>query len=95
MAIDWIIEDQTNQVSGSSTAFTTTGRGFWLYGKGFASGEYGRIIDVAHGEVLTNSSGPIEISANPNMVFVDAPSGSYQMVKSLTSSPASMGILGA
>ena len=92
MAIDWKIEEETDAVSGVSTAFTTTNRGFWLYGKGFASGEYGRVLDTDLGEVATNNAGPIEVSANPNMVFVDAPAGDYQLVKSKTASAASMGI---
>lgn len=93
MAISWKITNETEQVSGASTEFTTTNRGFWLYGKGFSSGEYGRVLDTGHGEVLTNNAGPIEVSANPNLVFVDAPDGTYQLVKSKTALPASMGII--
>lgn len=92
MPISWKIENETDAVSGESTVFTTTNRGFWLYGKGFASGEYGRVLDTAHGEVITNNAGPVEVSANPNLVFVDAPAGDYQLVKSKTASAASMGI---
>lgn len=92
MAINWIIENETNAIPDSvSTEFTTYVRGFWLYGKGFASGEYGRVMRVDHGEQGTNSSGPIEVSFAPNFAFVDAAPGTYRLIKSKTANPASVG----
>lgn len=88
MATTPIIEATTAAVAGEDADFTTTTRGFWLYGSGFGKGEFARVeglgADGATYETKTNENGPIHVTANPNTVFVDLPAGTYRIAKMAT-----------
>lgn len=84
----------TSAVSGESTAFTTTGRGFWAHGSGFSYGETATIMRVGPSgewEPATNERGQIFVSAYPNTVFVDLPAGTYRVNKTATANESSFG----
>lgn len=92
-----IIAATTNEVTGASTAFTTTNRGFWLHASGFRSerrGEHAtvkRIGPSGNWEAVTNKDGEIRVSAYPNTIFVDLPAGTYRIDKTETTGNASVG----
>lgn len=89
-----IIAATIEKVSGEATEFTTTARGFWLYGSGFAPGEYAVVEGIGPGGVyrqVTNNGGGIYVSAAPNTVFVDLPAGTYRVEKTATALAASVG----
>jgi hypothetical protein len=92
-----IIAATTNAVTGASTAFTTTNRGFWLHASGFRSerrGEHATVKRVGPSgewEAVTNKEGEIRVSAYPNTIFVDLPAGTYQIDKTATAISASIG----
>ena len=90
--METIISATIDAISGEVTEFTTTGRGFWLYGSGFSKGEFARVegpgADGSTYETKTNDNGPIHVTANPNTVFVDLPAGTYRIAKMATSEPA-------
>lgn len=79
------------------TAFTTSSRGFRLYGEGFQAlhneSAYLKFTPGSSSQVLTNESGDISISQYPNLVYVDAPAGTYLMCKTATQDAAACGIL--
>lgn len=79
------------------TAFTTSSRGFWLYGEGFQSlhneRAFVKFTPESTPQVLTNESGDIFVSQYPNLVYVDAPAGTYLMCKTATRNAAACGIL--
>jgi len=89
-----IIEATVESVSGAATEFTTTDRGFWLYGSKFTSLiEQAILMGIgADGEweEKTNENGVIYVGAAPNTVFVDLPAGTYQIKKSKTFLAASV-----
>ena len=94
MAITPIIAATTEAVTGSSTAFTTTTRGFWLHGHGFSFGESARVMrefPAGTWGPVTGSPGDIAVSAYPNVVFADLPAGTYRIEKGETANPASVG----
>lgn len=95
MAITSKIAATTDAVSGESTAFTTTSRGFWLYGDGFAHGESAVVMrpNVAGNgfEPATNKNEVLGVSATPNTAFIDLPAGTYRLDKTATASPAAVG----
>jgi len=95
MAITSKISATMDAVSGADTAFTTTTRGFWLYGDGFAHGESAVVMrpNVAgNGFVPATSKGEvIGVSATPNIVFVDLPAGTYRINKTATAAAAAVG----
>ena len=94
MAITSIIAATTEAETGSSTAFTTTSRGFWLHGHGFSFGESARVMrEFPSGTwgPATNETGEIAVSAFPNLVFSDLPAGTYRIDKGETENPASVG----
>ena len=70
-----------------STAFTTTGRGFWLHSSGLVKGEkvtlYGPDSNGAY-RAVTNKESTLGISAYPNSVFIDLPPGTYRLEKGIT-----------
>ena len=88
MATTPIIEATTDAVAGEDAEFTTTTRGFWLYGSGFGKGEFARVEGLgADGETYetkTNENGPLHVSANPNTVYCDLPAGTYRIAKMAT-----------
>lgn len=89
-----IIESTIERVPGEVTEFTTTGRGFWLYGSKFAPGEYAIVEDIGPDgdwRAVTNNGGGIYVSAAPNTVFVDLPAGTYRIEKTATALAASVG----
>ena len=89
-----IIAATIEKVSGAGTEFTTTARGFWLYGSGFAPGEYAVVDGLGPDGVyrqVTNNGGGIYVSAAPNTVFVDLPAGTYRIDKTATALAASVG----
>lgn len=92
-----IIAATTNAVTGASTAFTTTNRGFWLHASGFRSerrGEHATVKRVGPSgewEAATNKDGEIRVSAYPNTIFVDLPAGTYRIDKTETAGNASVG----
>ena len=77
--------------------FTTSSRGFWLYGEGFQALHneiaYVKFTPASDPQVLTNESGDIFVSQYPNLVYVDAPAGTYLMCKTATQNAAACGIL--
>lgn len=89
-----IIEATVETVTGAATAFTTTDRGFWLYGSKFTSlTEKAILMGVgADGEweEKTNENGVIFVGAAPNTVYVDLPAGTYRIKKSKTALAASV-----
>ena len=89
-----IIEATTEKISGAGTEFTTTARGFWLYGSGFAPGEYAVVEGIGPDGAfrqVTNNGGGIYVSAAPNTVFVDLPAGTYRIEKTASALAASVG----
>jgi hypothetical protein len=81
-------------VSGADTAFTTTNRGFWLHGHGFAFGESATVMrEFPSGTwgPATNETGEIAVSAFPNVIFADLPAGTYRIDKTVTAIAASVG----
>lgn len=89
-----IISATVESVSGIATEFTTTNRGFWLYGSKFTSlTEKAILMGVgADGEweEKTNENGVIYVGAAPNTVYVDLPAGTYRINKSKTALAASV-----
>ena len=77
--------------------FTTSSRGFWLYGEGFQAlhneRAFVKFTPASNSQVLTNESGDIFVSQYPNLVYVDAPAGTYLMCKTATQNAAACGIL--
>lgn len=77
--------------------FTTSSRGFWLYGEGFQAlhneSAFVKFTPASTPQVLTNESGDIFVSQYPNLVYVDAPAGDYLMCKTATKNAAACGIL--
>ena len=95
MAITVKIAPTVHAVSGSETQFVASGP-FVLYGDGFAEGEQCSLERLGpSGAYLKarNEKGVIKVSANPNMIYVEAP-GSYRLVKSATRTAASVGYEG-
>ena len=94
MPITSIIAATTEAETGSSTAFTTTARGFWLHGHGFSFGESARVMrefPAGTWGLVTNNTGEIAVSAYPNVVFADLPAGTYRIDKGETANSASVG----
>lgn len=96
MAITQIISATVNAVAVSAaTEFTTTDRGFWLKGAGFAEGEmavvYGLGPDGTTFRPETNKGGVFAVSAFPNTIFCDLPAGVYRVGKVATAFAASVG----
>jgi len=92
--METIIEATIEKVSGEATEFTTTVRGFWLYGSSFAPGEYAIVEDIGpDGEwrQVTNNGGGLYVSAAPNTAFIDLPAGTYRIHKTATALAASVG----
>ena len=88
-----IIAATTAAVSGVSTAFTTTARGFWLYGSKFSLTEFAaieRLGPSGEWETATNDSKPLAVSAFPNTTYIDLPAGTYRIKKSVTVLAASV-----
>lgn len=96
MGITSKISATTEAVSGETTAFTTTSRGFWLYGDGFAHGESAVVMrpNVAGDGFVpaTSKNEVIEVSATPNVIFADLPADTYQLAKTATAAAAAVGI---
>ena len=90
-----VIEATTAAVE--DVAFTTSSRGFWLYGEGFQAlhneRAYIKFTPESNPQVLTNEFGDIFVSQYPNLVYVDAPAGDYIMCKTATRNAAACGIL--
>lgn len=94
MAITPIIEDTALAVSGESTEFTTTDRGFWLYSEGFGVFEHCKLLGKGPSgdyREATNKEGVIQVSAFPNSMFVDLPAGTYRLEKMATANNAWVG----
>ena len=92
MAITVIIAPTVHAVSGIGTQFVASGP-FVLYGDGFAEGEQCSLERLGpSGAYLKarNEKGVIKVSANPNMIYVEAP-GSYRLSKGPTRSAAAVG----
>lgn len=95
MAITEKIAATTDAVSGATTEFATTSRGFWLFTSGFSA--YERcIVERANTagdgyEPATNENEMIGCGAYPNTVFVDLPAGTYRINKPATANAASVG----
>lgn len=71
----------------SSTAFTTSGRGFWLHSSGLLKGEKVTLYRVdSNGtyRAVTNKESTLGISSYPNSVFIDLPPGTYRLGKGIT-----------
>lgn len=100
MALIPIITATTAAVSGESTNFTTTQRGFWLHCSGFGGIADNYTVEKAtvqrigrpggSYEDATNDSGTISVGARPNSVYVDLPAGTYQINKTPTKAAASV-----
>ena len=77
-----------------STAFTTTGRGFWLHSSSLIKGEkitlYGLDSNGAY-RAVTNKKATLGISAYPNSVFIDLPHGTYRLGKGITAAAPYIG----
>ena len=92
MAITVKIAPTINAASGAGTEFVTTGP-FVLYGDDFAAGEHCMLTRLGPSgaqKPMTNKDGVILVSSNPNTVYVEA-FGTFRLVKSVTSSEASVG----
>lgn len=78
-------------------SFTTSSRGFWLYGEGFQAVHnekaYVKFTPASNSQVLTNEDGDVFVSQYPNLAYVDAPAGTYLMCKTATQNAAACGIL--
>lgn len=90
-----VIEATTAAVE--DVPFTTSSRGFWLYGEGFQSlhneRAFVKFTPASTPQVLTNESGDISVSQYPNLARVDALPGTYLMCKTATRNAAACGIL--
>lgn len=95
MAITPVISNETAAVvPGTGSDFTTTVRGFWLFAEGFADGECAWLQHAGPSGAFintTNKDGSIVISKTPNLVFVDAPPGTYYLGKTATVAGAYVG----
>lgn len=84
----------TTVAPSASTAFTTTGRGFWLHSSGLLKGEkvtlYGLDSNGAY-RAVTNSITSLGVSSNPNSVYIDLPAGTYRLGKALTTNAPYVG----
>lgn len=99
MAITSIIAATKNAVAaGAPTEFTTTTRGFWLKGAGFAAGEVAVVLGLGPDGTTyrpeTNENGPFGVTEFPNTVFCDLPAGTYRISKVATAAEASVGYEG-
>ena len=92
MAIVTVIAATSNPASGAVTEFTTTSP-FVLYGDHFGWAESAQLLRLGpSGEYLpaTNKDGVVQVSAFPNMVYVDTP-GTFRIDKGATAAAASVG----
>jgi hypothetical protein len=92
MAIVTVIAATNNPASGAATGFTTTSP-FVLYGDHFGWDESAKLLRLGpSGQYLeaTSKDGVVQVSAFPNMVYVDTP-GSFRIDKGSTFSAASVG----
>ena len=92
MAITVVIAATKDPASGAATAFTTTGP-FVLYGDHFGWGESAKLLRLGpSGQYLeaTSKEGVVQVSAFPNMVYVDTP-GTFRIDKGATAAAASVG----
>ena len=84
----------TTVAPSASTAFTTTGRGFWLHSSGLLKGEkvtlYGLDSNGAF-RAVTNKESTLGISSHPNSIFIDLPAGTYRLGKGVTTSAPYIG----
>lgn len=88
-----IINPTQAAVPGTSAAFTTASRGFWLIGSNFSPGEFATVLGKGPDDAfrpVTNIAGAICVSHSPNTVFVDLPAGDYQVEKTPTALAASV-----
>lgn len=94
MSITSKISATTEATSGAGTAFSTSARGFWPHGHGFAFGESAKVMrefPAGTWAPATNETGEIAVSAFPNVIFADLPAGTYRPEKTATSLEASVG----
>ena len=78
-----------------SNPFTTTDRGFWLFGSKFWPEELAVLEQIGPSgnyEPITNAKGVIAVSHSPNTVYADVPPGTYRIHKYRTKLAASVGI---
>jgi hypothetical protein len=88
MAITPVISNETAAVTpGTSSDFTTTVRGFWLFAEGFEEGECAWLQHAGPSGAFintTNENGAIVVGKIPNAIFVDLPAGTYYLGKTAT-----------